>query len=103
MNADVTKNTLVRASAFEEAVTAVTHNHFLFRVADLDGTDGLAFLQHVKAEGGAAGSIIVLARGSRIAGTRGTLSLAADHVVRKPVQDLEETLNNALELYRQPE
>jgi len=41
----------------------------------------LAFLQRLKAEGGAAGSIIVLARGSRIAGT----------------------LNNALGLYRQPE
>jgi len=92
--------TLVRASTFEEAVAAVTHNHFRFSVVDLDGTDGLAFLQHLKAEGGAAGAIIVLARGSRIAETLGTLSLAADHVVRKPftVQDLEETLNNALGL-----
>jgi len=90
--------TLVRASTFEEAVAAVIHNHFLFSVVDLDGTDGLAFLQHLKAEGGAAGSIIVLARGSRIAEILGTLSLTADHVVRKPftVQDLEEALNNAL-------
>jgi len=90
--------TLVRASTFEEAVAAVIHNHFLFSVVDLDGTDGLAFLQHLKAEGGTAGSIIVLARGSRIAEILGTLSLAADHVVRKPftVQDLEEALNNAL-------
>src|SRR5260370_37357939 len=92
--------TLVRASTFEEAVAAVIHNHFLFSVVDLDGTDGLAFLQHLKAEGGTAGSIIVLARGSRIAEILGTLSLAADHVVRKPftVQDLEEALNNALGL-----
>ena len=90
--------TLVRASTFEEAVAAVIHNQFLFSVVDLDGTDGLAFLQHLKAEGGTAGSIIVLARGSRIAEILGTLSLAADHVVRKPftVQDLEEALNNAL-------
>ena len=96
--------TLVRAGTFEEAVAAVTHNHFRFSVVDLDGTDGLAFLQHLKAEGGAAGSIIVLARGSRIAETLGTLSRAADHVVRKPftVQDLEETFNNALLSLRRP-
>jgi two-component system response regulator AtoC len=125
MNADISKNTLVlvvrtdpgmdrclgaflrargytpvRASTFEEAVTAVTHNHFLFSVVDLDGIDGLEFLQHLKAEGGAAGSIIVLARGSRIAETLETLSLGADYVVRKPftVQDLEHALNNALGL-----
>ena len=90
--------TPVRTSTLEEALTAVTHNHFLFSVIDLDGTDGLEFLQHLKAEGGAAGSIIVLARGSRIAETLGTLSLPADHVVRKPftAQDLEDAVNNAL-------
>jgi two-component system response regulator AtoC len=92
--------TLVRASTFEEAAAAVIHNHFLFSVVDLDGTDGLAFLQHLKAEGATAGSIIVLARGSRIANILRTLSLTADYVVRKPftVQDLEEALNNALGL-----
>jgi two-component system response regulator AtoC len=92
--------TLVPASTFEEAAAAVIHNHFLFSVVDLDGTDGLAFLQHLKAEGGTAGSIIVLARGSRIADILRTLSLPADCVVRKPftVQDLDEALNNALGL-----
>ena len=90
--------TPVRTSTLEEALTAVTHNHFLFSMIDLDGTDGLEFLQHLKAEGGAAGSIVVLARGSRIAETLGTLSLPADHVVRKPftAQDLEDAVNNAL-------
>ena len=90
--------TPVRTSTLEEALTAVTHNHFLFSVIDLDGTDGLEFLQHLKAEAGAAGSIVVLARGSRIAETLGTLSLPADHVVRKPftTQDLEDAVNNAL-------
>lgn len=88
--------TPVRTSTLEEALTAVTHNQFLFSVVDLDGTDGLEFLQHLKAEGGAAGSIIVLARGSRIAETLGSLSVAADHVVRKPftAQDLENALDN---------
>jgi len=92
--------TPVRTSTLEEALTAVTHNQFLFSVVDLDGTDGLEFLQHLKAEGGAAGSIIVLARGSRIAETLGSLSLPADHVVRKPftAQDLENALDNALGL-----
>ena len=92
--------TPVRAGTFEEAAAAVIHNRFLFSVVDLDGTDGLEFLQHLKGEGGAAGSIIVLARGHRIAETLRTLSLAADHVVRKPftVQDLERALDNALGL-----
>ena len=90
--------TPVCTSTLEEALAAITHNHFLFSVIDLDGTDGLDFLRHLKAEGGAAGSIIVLARGSRIAETLGTLSLPADHVVRKPftAQDLEDAVNNAL-------
>jgi CheY-like chemotaxis protein len=48
--------TPVRTSTLEEALTAVAHNQFLFSVVDLDGTDGLEFLQHLKAEGGAAGS-----------------------------------------------
>jgi ActR/RegA family two-component response regulator len=32
--------TPVRTSTLEEALTAVTHNQFLFSVVDLDGTDG---------------------------------------------------------------
>jgi two-component system, NtrC family, response regulator AtoC len=96
--------TLVCASTFEEAVAAVTHNHFLFSVIDLDGTDGLEFLQHLKVERAAGDPIIVLGRGSRIAETLRNLSLPADHVVRKPftVQDLEEALNTALGLSRRP-
>jgi two-component system response regulator AtoC len=78
----------------------VIHNQFLFTVVDLDGTDGLEFLQHLRAEGGAAGPVIVLARGSRIAETLRTCSLATDQVIRKPftVQDLERALDNALGL-----
>ena len=90
--------TAVRTSTLEEALAAITHHHFLFSVIDLDGTDGLAFLQHLKAEGGATGALIVVARGSTMAETLRTLSLAADHVVRKPftVQDLEGAVNHAL-------
>ena len=90
--------TVVRAGTFEEAAAAVIHNRFLFTVVDLDGTDGLEFLQHLRAEGGAAGSIIVLARGSRIAETLRNLSLATGQVVRKPFtfRDLERALDNAL-------
>ena len=89
--------TPVRTSPLEEALTAVTHNQFLFSVVDLDSTEGLEFLQHLKAKGGPAGPIIVFARGSRIAETLGSLSVAADHVVRKPftAQDLENALDNA--------
>src|SRR6266446_175129 len=90
--------TPVRTSTFEEALAAVTHNLFLFSVVDLDGTEGLEFLQHLKAKGGPAGPIIVLARGSRIAETLGTLSLPADHVVQKPftTHDLEDAVDHAL-------
>ena len=90
--------TPVRTSTFEEALAAVTHNLFLFSVVDLDGTEGLEFLQHLKAKGGPAGPIIVLARGSRIAETLGTLSLPADHVVQKPftAHDLEDAVDHAL-------
>ncbi len=42
--------TPVRTSTFEEALAAVTHNLFLFSVVDLDGTEGLEFLQHLKAK-----------------------------------------------------
>jgi CheY-like chemotaxis protein len=88
----------------EEALAAITHNHFLFSVIDLDGTEGLDFLRHLKAEGGAAGPIIVLARGSRIPETLGTLSLPAHHVVRKPfvAQDLEDAVNKALGVWSRP-
>ena len=88
----------------EEALAAITHNHFLFSVIDLDGTEGLDFLRHLKAEGGAAGPIIVLARGSRIPETLGTLSMPAHHVVRKPfvAQDLEDAVNNALGVWSRP-
>jgi hypothetical protein len=42
----------------EEALAAITHNHFLFSVIDLDGTEGLDFLRPARSSSwhGGAGS-----------------------------------------------
>jgi two-component system response regulator AtoC len=90
--------TPVRASTLEDALAAVTDNHFLFSVVDLDGPDGLASVQPLKTERAAAGTIIGLGGATRIAGTLRTGSLAADYVVRKPftARDLEDGVNHAL-------
>jgi two-component system, NtrC family, response regulator AtoC len=90
--------TPVQASSLKEALAAATHNHFVFSVVDLDGTDDLESLQRLKAEGAATDSIIVLAGGTRIAETLGALSLPADCIVRKPftARELEGVVNTAL-------
>ncbi len=90
--------TPVLAGTLGESLAPVTHNHFLFSLVDLDNTDGIKFLRHLKTQGDAAGPIIVLVRGSGIAETIGALSLAADHVLRKPftAKDLENAINSLL-------
>jgi len=89
----------VVASSVSESLAALTHNHFIFSLLDLDldGADGNELLKRLRVQGGDPGAIIVITNGSGLHSAAEAAALGADDFLQKPFtpEELENAIKNA--------